>query len=182
MKFYELRNQISGISRLSICDKKTLGYKNFITINDVPKEYDDLFVCGIGITKSEFHKENEDLELPHCIEIIVSKDELKNTDNKSLKNASYLQYLPKEKCWAISTKNGLEKGCLGYVLGEMVLGGLIYRYRCGESMHENHSHDFEGVLKQLVKDPKLFSISGFEDDYSEQERQFLSAVQNHLLK
>lgn len=81
IKFRELRSRISATDRLSICNKDTLQYKNFITINDVPALYDDLNVYGIGIIESEFYRTNdfeysaegsqEDLVLLSCIEVVV---------------------------------------------------------------------------------------------------------------
>ena len=54
MKFGELRKYISRIDRLSICNKKTLSYENYMFISDVPDSYDDMFLYGIGRKDSEF--------------------------------------------------------------------------------------------------------------------------------
>lgn len=82
MKFKDLRKVLSRIDRISICDKKTLTYKNFLTINDVPKEYDSLTVLGVGLIDSEFYKvsegvystkkENGELSLVPCIEVYTT--------------------------------------------------------------------------------------------------------------
>ena len=44
----------------------------------------------------------------------------------------------------------------------------------------DHEHTFNGVLKALLEDPEYFSIEGFEEYYSEQERQLLSKMQEKL--
>jgi len=42
--------------------------------------------------------------------------------------------------------------------------------------------DFEGVIRALLDDPEGFSIEGFEEYYSLQEREMLSEVQERLLR
>lgn len=84
MKFKSLREKLSLIDRISICDKETMSYKNFITIKDVPKEYDRLYVYGIGMIESEFYKNGtpiysaegtaENRVFLPCIEVIVYKE------------------------------------------------------------------------------------------------------------
>ena len=56
IKFRELREKLSAIDRISICNKETMQYENFLTIKDVPTIYDDLTVYGIGVIESEFYK------------------------------------------------------------------------------------------------------------------------------
>lgn len=83
IKFKELRTLLSIADRISVCDKKTLQYENFITVKDVPDHYNDLYVCGIGIIESEFYKINEceystsgkqhNLVFLPCMEIIMTK-------------------------------------------------------------------------------------------------------------
>ena len=73
MTFGDLRKVLSRINRLSICDKKSLSYTNFETIQDVPETYDDLIVCGIGTIESEFKRENLGDTLLQCIEIMTIK-------------------------------------------------------------------------------------------------------------
>lgn len=83
MRFKRLRERLSIIDRLSICDKETMSYKNFITIKDVPKEYDRLYVYGIGMIESEFYKNGtpiysvegtaEDRVFLPCIEVVIVK-------------------------------------------------------------------------------------------------------------
>lgn len=81
IKFKRLRAKLSLIDRISICDKETMSYKNFITIKDVPKEYNRLYVYGIGMIESEFYKNGtpiyattgtaENRVFLPCIEVVV---------------------------------------------------------------------------------------------------------------
>ena len=48
--------------------------------------------------------------------------------------------------------------------------------------YPGHAHSFEGVLHALLDDPARFSIEGFEESYSEQERDMLRAVRERLLE
>ena len=36
--------------------------------------------------------------------------------------------------------------------------------------HHDHGHSINDVLYEIMYNPKIFSINGFEDDYSQQER------------
>ena len=51
------------------------------------------------------------------------------------------------------------------------------RGKFGERVHE---HTFAGVLRGLVAAPEVFSVEGFEDEYSEQELKFLKRVKEEL--
>lgn len=91
MTFRELRNMLSSFDRLSVCDRDTTNYQNFLRIADVPKQYYALYVCGIGMTASEFYRINEleysvnegdgQLVLAPCIEVVtVKKKPKRKTD------------------------------------------------------------------------------------------------------
>jgi len=81
--FKELRKYLSLIDRLSICDKETLNYKNYLYLEEVPESYDDMYVYGIGMIQSEFYKSaphiyktegtRDELVLEYCIEVMLSK-------------------------------------------------------------------------------------------------------------
>ncbi len=83
MTFGELRNVLSKNDHLSICDRETLKYRNFLRVTDVPKRYDSLHVCGVGMTQSEFYQINEHAYSPEkgkghvalvsCLEIVTTK-------------------------------------------------------------------------------------------------------------
>lgn len=82
--FGELRCYISRLDRLSVCMLETMAYENFIRVKDVPDTYDQYYIYGIGMIESEFYKAGkckyavsgkiEDLELLHCMEIMLSKE------------------------------------------------------------------------------------------------------------
>ena len=75
IKFKDLRKYISVIDKISICDKESLKYENFLRIEKVPDKYDDFYVYGIGLIESEF-PENLDgsgqIVLSKCIEIMIT--------------------------------------------------------------------------------------------------------------
>lgn len=82
IKFKRIRGLMSTIDRISMLRAETLDYENFITINDVPKKYDHLYVRGVGLIDSEFYEKQpyvyatsgtvDELRLVRCIEIVVS--------------------------------------------------------------------------------------------------------------
>lgn len=89
MKFKELKAVLGRFDLLSICDYKTLNYTNYKSKNDVPAEFDDKIVKGVGIIESEFYGENKidcspnpdegNLLILPCIEIVLlSQDELQD--------------------------------------------------------------------------------------------------------
>lgn len=83
LTFKELRKYLSRIDRLSICNKETLQYKNYIYLEEVPTDYDDMYVYGVGMINSEFFQVGEsqykaegnieDIVLLPCIEIMLSE-------------------------------------------------------------------------------------------------------------
>lgn len=82
LTFKELRKYLSVIDRLSICNKETMNYKNYMCLEDVPESYDEMYVYGIGMIKSEFYKvgpymykaegSRDELVLEECIEVMLS--------------------------------------------------------------------------------------------------------------
>jgi len=88
--------------------------------------------------------------------------------------------------WRIELPDGqVEKGSLEYVLGELAHTNLLLPYSTAQTEandYDGHAHDFEGVLYALLHYPDSFSIAGFEDYYSQQEIEFLDAVQNKLIE
>lgn len=80
--FKELRKYLSMIDRLSICDKETGMYHNYLFLEDVPESYDEKYVYGIGMIQSEFYKSaphiyktegtRDELVLDYCIEVMLS--------------------------------------------------------------------------------------------------------------
>lgn len=73
--FGDLRRFCDRTNRVSICMKETLQYENYECIDQAPAEYDDLYVYGLGVIKSEFPDEDGGgLMYRHCMEIMLSKE------------------------------------------------------------------------------------------------------------
>ena len=66
--FGEIRKYCSRIDRVSICMRETLCYENFDSILYVPKEYDNKYLYGFGVTESEF-----DDTFKQCMEIMLAE-------------------------------------------------------------------------------------------------------------
>ena len=78
-----------------------------------------------------------------------------------------------------------EEGSLLYVASEYAWTGLYFPYNTSETIgksYSGHEHSFEGVIHALLDDPEGFTIEGFEDYYSQQEREMLQAIQKKLLQ
>lgn len=71
-------------------------------------------------------------------------------------------------------------GSLLYVAEEFANSGLDYCFAV--SGMEDHAHCFDRVIHELLRDPKTFSIEGFEEDYSKQEIEMLEAVRKRALE
>ena len=95
-------------------------------------------------------------------------------------------YDRKRKCWQVDFPDrDSEEGDLLYVVSEFARTGLYFPYNNSQTKareYSGHDHSFEGVIQALLNDPEGFSIEGFEDYYSAQEREMLSAVKRHLLQ
>ena len=95
-------------------------------------------------------------------------------------------YDRRRKRWQVDFEDReSEVGGLLYVAGEFARGGLYFPYHDSTTKgreYPGHAHSFEGVLHALLDDPEGFSIEGFEEYYSEQERDMLRAVQKRLLE
>ena len=105
--------------------------------------------------------------------------------NKGVKNLRP-HYDRRKKTWRVDFKDrNSEEGGLLYVAGEFARGGLYFPYHDSATKgreYPGHAHSFEGVLHALLDDPAGFSIEGFEEYYSEQERNMLRAVRERLLE
>ena len=78
---------------------------------------------------------------------------------------------------------GTEEGDLLYICGDFSGTSLYFPFNDKQTIgseYSDHEHTFNGVLKALLEDPEYFSIEGFEEYYSEQERQLLSKMQERL--
>lgn len=73
--FGEIRKFVSHIDRISICMQETLQYYNYRFIKQVPHDFNDLYVYGIGIIESEFEEDGEGrILLEKCLEIMLSEN------------------------------------------------------------------------------------------------------------
>lgn len=87
--------------------------------------------------------------------------------------------------WKLITELGLEEGNATYIASEFVKGGLIYPFHSEppeKEEYHNHAHDFNSVVDFLLDKPGYFSIDGFEEYYSEQERELLNCLKVKLRK
>ena len=77
-----------------------------------------------------------------------------------------------------------EEGDLLYIASEFARTGLYFPYHDSATAgkeYSGHAHSFDGVIQALLDDPSGFTVSGFEEYYSGQEREMLRAIQNKLL-
>ncbi len=63
MTFVEIRKVFSRIDRVSISFKDTRTYENYNYMKDVPEDYNDTEVCGIGIVDEMFPIDEMDIGL-----------------------------------------------------------------------------------------------------------------------
>ena len=83
------------------------------------------------------------------------------------------------RTWKVVTEYGREEGDAVYIASEFVKSGLYYPFHSKPShkeQHPDHRHDFTSVVEFLLKGPEFFSIEGFEDYYSQQERDLLNKI------
>ena len=104
------------------------------------------------------------------------------------KKMSGKRYTPwydrRKKCWRVDFPDrDSEAGDLLYVASELARTGLYFPYNDSQTKgreYSGHAHSFEGVLYALLDDPDGFSIEGFEEYYSAQEREMLKTVRQKL--
>jgi len=95
----------------------------------------------------------------------------------------YSKYVFK-KCieWRVDFPNRrTERGDVEYVASEFCNDGLYYPFNCNDSGEHDipwHEHSFHRVVENALEYPDTFSIDGFEEYYSEQERTFLINIRN----
>ena len=73
--FGDIRDYCSRIDKISICMKETLAYQNYSRIDEVPHDYDHLYLYGFGVIDSEFEAKNADGRtlLERCLEFMLSE-------------------------------------------------------------------------------------------------------------
>ena len=83
------------------------------------------------------------------------------------------------RTWKVVTEWGREEGDAVYIASEFVKEGLYYPFY-SEPLEQgnqyNHVHEFAKVVEFLLKKPEYFSINGFEEYYSLQERELLDRI------
>ena len=92
-------------------------------------------------------------------------------------------YDSESRTWKVVTEWGREEGDAIYIAGEFVKDALFYPFHSEPSCKEkyyNHVHDFSAVVSFLLERPDFFSIVGFEEYYSQQEREFLDKLKREL--
>lgn len=71
LTFGDIRPYMSRIDRISICMEKTLRYQNYEFIQEVPHEFDSLYLYGFGVIYSE--NKDDCLRLSHHMEFMLSE-------------------------------------------------------------------------------------------------------------
>ena len=93
-------------------------------------------------------------------------------------------YDRRKKCWRVDFPDrDCEEGDLLYVASEFAGTGLYFPYNDSSTAgreYSGHSHSFDGVIHALLDDPEGFTIEGFEEYYSEQEREMLEEIKRRL--
>lgn len=82
IRFGEIRKYCSLVDPVSICMEETLCYENFKYIHQVPDTYDELYLYGFGIIRSEFPGE-QGLRVLECVEFMLSKTPREEVQEKS---------------------------------------------------------------------------------------------------
>ena len=88
------------------------------------------------------------------------------------------------RTWKLVTELGIEEGDAIYIASEFVKGGLIYPFHSEapeKEEYHNHAHDFNSVVEFLLDKPAFFTIDGFEEYYSEQERELIEELKKKLM-
>ena len=95
-------------------------------------------------------------------------------------------YDRRKRRWRVEfTDRAPEEGDLLYVASEYARSGLYFPYNTSQTIgkeYNGHTHSFQGVLHALLNDPVGFTIAGFEESYSKQEQDFLSALRKKLIE
>ena len=73
-----------------------------------------------------------------------------------------------------------DSGKLDTVMETFAHSGLYYPYKTKDSVTtddwQDHCHSFDELLHVIADEYESFSIEGFEDYYSKQEREFIQAI------
>ena len=98
-------------------------------------------------------------------------------------NTKVPYYDPEQGVWKVNVGDYTEEGDLLYVACEYCRTSLYYPYNtaqtAGKPWH-GHDHSMSGVIHSLLQEPFTFNIDGFEEYYSEQEKELLRMLQDRL--
>lgn len=83
LKVKDLRNYVSRIDRISICQKETLNYENYSCMEEVPDKYDEYYVYGIGMIESEVFENNKLVDFKPHLEIMVCDKPMEHEGEKN---------------------------------------------------------------------------------------------------
>jgi hypothetical protein len=97
-------------------------------------------------------------------------------------------YIPtfdeKTGLWVVDTEHGVEFGSSSYVAGEFCGDNATYLFNnsnCPDPEQPSHCHEFPGVIKELIREPEMFSVEAFKDCYATQELRILKNLKEALL-
>ena len=93
-------------------------------------------------------------------------------------------YDRRKRKWRVVFPDGnAEEGGLYYVACEYARTSLYFPYNSSQTKDKEwngHAHSIDGVIHSLLEDPEGFTIEGFEEYYSKQERDLLATLQSKL--
>lgn len=102
---------------------------------------------------------------------------------KHVKDKTIPYYDWEEGTWKVVTERGEAEGDVLYVASEFIFDGILYPFHSQpprEGYRHEHAHEFSEVVEFLLDRPEYFSIVGFEEYYSLQERNMLNKLRVKL--
>lgn len=94
------------------------------------------------------------------------------------------RYIPSKDCFVVETATGVKIDDVIMITNYYIKDIVTYHY-----MNKYHTDDNPGVclcysrvLEALVKEPETFSIEGYEDEYSAQERAVLYNMKDLIIE
>ena len=143
-------------------------------------------ICGIlrydvGVDANNYYPVSLE-EIKSFFRFVPTDSDTEGFPQTSLPMNNVPTYSREEDCWYVNAPHGVVYGDISYVVSEFCGDGLFYHYWIGNNPREqDHTHGFEGVLEAVIQYPESFSIQGFENQYSMQEKRLLLTLQNKLL-
>lgn len=79
--------------------------------------------------------------------------------------------------WCVETAHGIESSTdVNYIASEFAGVGLIYHYMYNGVME--HTHSFDGILEEVLKDPEHIELVTEYGEYSQQQIQMVEGIKN----